>query len=225
MGNKVSLKEELRANKRVINRAVREMDRERATLQREEAKLQQNIKKMAQEGQTGAVRIMAKDLVRTRQYISKLYVMNSQLKGLGVKMQMMKTSQEMAMSMGSMTKSMKSMNQKMNVAGINKIMMEFERENAKAEMTQEMMDDVLDDALDDGEAGEEEEERIMAQVLDELGVSLTEGLMVAPSQTPVGAQAEEVQAAEAPARKLVAEEEGDGEVDDLESRLNQLRRG
>jgi charged multivesicular body protein 2A len=227
MGNKMSLKDQMRANKRLVTRSIREMDRERAALEREQMKLQNDIKKMAKEGQMGAVRVMAKDLVRTKQHISKFYMMRSQLQGLSLKMQTMKTSHEMAMAMGKMTKAMKRMNKQMNVNSINKIMMEFERENAKADMTQEMMGDALDDAMDDGEA-EEEEEKIMAQVLDEIGVSMTGDLLAAPTQAPVSAAAETESAARQPA---AAEAEGaggaeeDGAVDDLEARLNQLRRG
>mmetsp|Transcript_26317 Transcript_26317/g.77824 ORF Transcript_26317/g.77824 Transcript_26317/m.77824 type:complete len:104 (-) Transcript_26317:954-1265(-) len=59
-GKEKTLKEQLRENKRMINRAVRELDRERAALEREEKRLTIEIKKMAKEQQMGAVRIMAK---------------------------------------------------------------------------------------------------------------------------------------------------------------------
>ena len=44
----------------MINRAIRELDRERSALEREEKKLIIDIKKMAKEQQMGAVKIMAK---------------------------------------------------------------------------------------------------------------------------------------------------------------------
>ena len=59
-GREKPLKEVLRENKRMINRAVRELDREKAALEREEKRLQIEIKKAAKENQMGAVRIMAK---------------------------------------------------------------------------------------------------------------------------------------------------------------------
>ena len=70
-GRKVPLKEVLRKNKREINKAVRELDRERANLEKQEQKLVADIKKYAKDGQMGPVKIMAKDLVRTRTYITK----------------------------------------------------------------------------------------------------------------------------------------------------------
>ena len=62
MGNWRSkpLKEVLRENKRMINKAVRELDREKAGLEREEKRLVIEIKKAAKENQMQSVKIMAK---------------------------------------------------------------------------------------------------------------------------------------------------------------------
>lgn len=54
------LKEVLRENKRMINRAVRELDREKIALEREEKRLTTEIKKAAKEQQMASVKIMAK---------------------------------------------------------------------------------------------------------------------------------------------------------------------
>jgi charged multivesicular body protein 2A len=61
----------------------------------------------------------------------------------------------------------------MDMPKLQKIMMEFERENAKAEMQQEMMGDAMDDAMADDD-DEEEEEKIVGQVLDEIGISFND---------------------------------------------------
>ena len=60
LGKDKPLKEVLRENKRMINRAIRELDREKTGLEREEKRLTMEIKKAAKEGQMGAVKIMAK---------------------------------------------------------------------------------------------------------------------------------------------------------------------
>lgn len=59
-GKDKPLKEVLRENKRMINRAIRELDREKAGLEREEKRLTMEIKKAAKEQQMGSVKIMAK---------------------------------------------------------------------------------------------------------------------------------------------------------------------
>ena len=54
------LKEVMRENKRVITRAIRELDREKAGLEREEKRLTMEIKKAARENQMNSVKVMAK---------------------------------------------------------------------------------------------------------------------------------------------------------------------
>lgn len=75
LGKEKPLKEVLRENKRMINKAVRELDREKTGLEREEKRLVMEIKKAAKENQMQSVKIMAKDLVRTRQHIAKFIEM------------------------------------------------------------------------------------------------------------------------------------------------------
>lgn len=60
MGKKKPLKEVLRENKRMISRAVRELDREKQGLEKEEQRLTVEIKKAARENQMQSVKIMAK---------------------------------------------------------------------------------------------------------------------------------------------------------------------
>jgi charged multivesicular body protein 2A len=71
------------------------------------------------------------------------------------------------------------MNKAVDVPAINKMMADFERENAKTEMMQEIMGDAIDDALGDAD-NEEEEDRIVSQVLDEIGISFGEQIPDAP---------------------------------------------
>lgn len=59
-GKEKPLKEVMRENKRMITRAVRELDREKMALEREEKRLTIEIKKAAKEQQMQSVKIMAK---------------------------------------------------------------------------------------------------------------------------------------------------------------------
>lgn len=54
------LKEVMRENKRMITRAIRELDREKTGLEREEKRLTMEIKKAARENQMNSVKVMAK---------------------------------------------------------------------------------------------------------------------------------------------------------------------
>ncbi len=105
-GKEKPLKEVLRENKRMITRAIRELDRERTALEREEKKLTIEIKKMAKENQVSAVKVMAKDLVRTRAHITKFIEMRSHLQSCGLKLQTVKSHHAMGEAMKNTTKAM-----------------------------------------------------------------------------------------------------------------------
>lgn len=218
-GKEKPLKEVMRENKRMITRAVRELDREKVALEREEKRLTMEIKKAAKDQQMSSVKIMAKDLVRTRQYITKFIEMRSHLQGCGLKLQTVKSHQAMAEAMSSTAKAMAKMNKAVNVPAINKMMAEFERENAKTEMMQEIMGDAIDDALDDGE-NEDEEDRIVSQVLDEIGISFGNEIPDAPMLGTPGAGIKE----SAPSAKVAVAGGDDPALSELEARLNNLKR-
>lgn len=73
-------------------------------------------------------------------------------------------------SMKGATQLLGSMNRQMNLPALQRIAMEFEKENDIMDQRQEMMDDAIDDVT--GLEDEEESEEVVGQVLDELGVDL-----------------------------------------------------
>jgi charged multivesicular body protein 2A len=144
--------------------------------------------------------------------------MRSHLQGCALKLQTVKSHQAMAEAMQNTAKAMSKMNKAVDVPAINKMMADFERENAKTDMMQEIMGDALDDALQ-GEDNEEEEDRIVSQVLDEIGISFGEEI----PNVPLGVQSSQPETA--PSQK-VAEAAGgtDPALSELEARLNNLKR-
>lgn len=116
---------------------------------------------------------MAKDLVRTRKHIQKFYQMRTQLQAVSLRIQSLRSNQQMAEAMKGATKAMGTMNKSMNLPAISKIMREFEKESEVMDMKEEMMGDAVDEVMDDEEIGEEEEgDAILKEVLDEIGVGL-----------------------------------------------------
>lgn len=63
-----------------------------------------------------------------------------------------------------------SMNRQMNLPALQRIAMEFEKENDIMDQRQEMMDDAIDDVT--GLEDEEEGEEVVKEVLDEIGIDL-----------------------------------------------------
>merc|ERR1719289_102203 len=170
---------------------------------------------MAKAGQMDAVKIMAKDLVRTRKYVNKFMLMRANIQAVSLKIQTLKSQNSMAQAMKGVTKAMMSMNKQMKLPEIQKIMQEFEKQSEIMDMKEEMMSDVIDDALGD-EDDEEESDAIVTQVLDELGLQLSDqltGVPAASGTVGVGAQGGKV--------PVAAEADADA---DLAARLENLRR-
>lgn len=88
----------------------------------------------------------------------------------------------MMQAMKGATMALGSMNRQMNLPGLTKIAMEFEKENDIMEQRQEMMDDAIDDAMDVG--AEEEGEEVVEQVLEEIGVDLNQAVRTDPVACP-----------------------------------------
>lgn len=138
-------------------------------MEMQEKRVKSQIKKLAKEGQLDAARIMAKDLVRTRSHITRTYQMRTQLQSVSMQLATMRTNEAMASAMGNVVGIMAKMNQSMNLPQMQNVLMQFEMEHGKMEMTQEMMDDAMGDVL----AGDDEEaqtDEILNQVMDELGL-------------------------------------------------------
>lgn len=85
-------------------------------------------------------------------------------------------------SMKGATSLLGSMNRSMNLPALQRIAMEFERENDIMDQRQEMMDESVDDMM--GVDEEEEGELVVQEVLDELKIDLGSQL----GETPAGLQ-------------------------------------
>ncbi|RXM90684.1 Charged multivesicular body protein 2a [Acipenser ruthenus] len=125
-GKRKTPEEMLRQNQRALTRAMRDLDRERQRLEQQEKKIIADIKKMAKQGQMDAVKIMAKDLVRTRHYVKKFIMMRANIQAVSLKIQTLKSNNSMAQAM----------------KGI-------------MDMKEEMMNDAIDDAMGDEDDEEE----------------------------------------------------------------------
>merc|ERR1712045_65030 len=174
---------------------------------------------MAKAGQMDAVKIMAKDLVRTRRYVKKFMLMRANIQAVSLKIQTLKSQAAMAQAMKGVTKAMGNMNKQMKLPEIQKIMMEFEKQSEIMDMKGEMMEDAIDDVMGD-EDDEEESDAIVNQVLDELGLQLNDKL----GDMPVAAG---TLASTTAAKNKTAVAAGGADADDdadLQARLDDLRR-
>jgi len=239
-GKRKTPQELLREQQRLVQRSIREIERERMTLQQNEKKTIIEIKKLAKQGQVPAAKILAKDLVRTRNYITKMYTMRAQLQSVSMQLSTMKTTAAMNTAMAGATKAMMRMNKKMDLPAMQKITMEFQKQTEMMGMKEEMINDTLDEMAEDDE--DEESEDVINQTLEEIGIDLGADLADVPaSKAATKASAQKarpqkvaagvgaVPAKSAPADDDDGDEGGDAGGDDddfgdLEARLNALKR-
>lgn len=87
----------------------------------------------------------------------------------------------MMQAMKGATMALGSMNKSMNLPQLQRIAMEFERENDIMEQRQEMMDDAVDDAIDVGV--EEEGDEVVDQVLEEIGIDFNQAVSLPLTST------------------------------------------
>jgi len=207
-GEKKTMREIIREQKRMIDRSVRGLERERASLQKDEAKLIADIKKLAKQNQLKSVKIMAKDLIRIRKHQEKFVNLTAQLRAISLQMTTVQSTHNLVDSMKKVAKSMATLNAQMKLPALQAIMSEFAKQSEQLDMKQEMMGDAIEDAMDT-EEDEAESEQVVNQVLDEIGINLQEGLVDAPTTK---------------LQQATGKEEVGNNVDkELENRLNNLK--
>lgn len=145
-----------------------------------------------------------------------------------------RTNEQMMQAMKGATMALGSMNKSMNLPQLQRIAMEFERENDIMEQRQEMMDDAIDDAMDVGE--EEEGEELVEQVLEEIGIDFNQAvswlmmfgefgltIMLQLGETPTALGNSAVSEGKI-AQAVGGGGGGDPVDDDLQARLDSLRK-
>jgi len=170
----------MREQTRDLRRAQRDVERTRGDLERQEKQIELEIKKAAKQGNKQVATTLAKQLVQLRKQKTRTYTAASQIGAIGAQAKGMEANQRLGAAMATSAKVMGKVNKEMSAASVMKNMQDFARESQKMELKEEMIDEGLDSIL--GESGDEEEEdAIVSQVLDEIGIQMTGKLAEAPS--------------------------------------------
>lgn len=169
----------LRKHQHALNRAMRELEREKIKMEREEKKIIFNIKKVAKEGQMEAVKIMAKDLVRTRRYVKKFMVMKANLQAASLKILSLNSENAVVQAMKNVAAAMRIINMQIKLPAFQNILQEFEKQSDILNLKEEIINQATDDAFED-DADEEESDAVVDKVLDELGLNITDTLATLP---------------------------------------------
>ncbi|KAF8774074.1 Charged multivesicular body protein 2b like protein [Argiope bruennichi] len=148
----------MREQNRNLRRAQRDVEKDRRALERQEKQL--------------VLTVLAKNLVTVRKQKARTYTAASKITSVGNQTKAMHSSAKLANTMANTTKTMVSANKDLNPQGIARTMHEFEKESMKMGMAEEIVDDTLNSVLTES-GDEEEEDAVVNQVLDEIGIEIS----------------------------------------------------
>uniref|UniRef100_A0A8R1DS42 Uncharacterized protein n=2 Tax=Caenorhabditis japonica TaxID=281687 RepID=A0A8R1DS42_CAEJA len=140
----------------------------------------------------------------TQKSKAKSVGMSARISGIQAQNAHMQSMAKMGSAMGTTVKTMKAMNSQMPLEKVAQNMREFQMAQEKMGLTEEMMNDTLDSILD-APGDSEEQDAIVAQVLDEIGIEMNSKL------------------ANVPALPTRINEKDPSSLEDLEAQLAKLR--
>ncbi|XP_024097679.1 charged multivesicular body protein 3 isoform X4 [Pongo abelii] len=199
-----------------IRKEMRVVDRQIRDIQREEEKVKRSVKDAAKKGQKDVCVVLAKEMIRSRKAVSKLYAskahMNSVLMGMKNQLAVLRV----AGSLQKSTEVMKAMQSLVKIPEIQATMRELSKEMMKAGIIEEMLEDTFE-SMDDQEEMEEEAEMEIDRILFEitagaLGKAPSKVTDALPEPEPSGAMAASED-----------EEEEEEALEAMQSRLATLR--
>ena len=163
-----------------ITKDKRAVDREAASLKREEQKLCAEIKAVAKRpGGEQAAKTLAKQLIKIREQQNRLTAASGQIQSVATHVRTAGATATAASSLAGATRAMGAVNAQMSPAAINQTMQEFAKQSEMMNVKQEMVDDVFE-SLDESWADEDED--VLAQVMDELALDVTSQMGSAPQR-------------------------------------------
>ncbi|GKV08375.1 hypothetical protein SLE2022_197900 [Rubroshorea leprosula] len=213
--------QQLRDWQRRLRQECRNIERQIRDIQREEKNVQKAIREAAKRNDMGSAKALAKEIVRSRRTVNRLYENKAQLNSISMHLG---ESVAIARTVGHLSKSaevMKLVNNLMKAPEVAATMQEFSKEMTKAGVIEEMVNDSVDAALDSEDIEEETEEevdKVLTALAGETAAQLPEAVRKEKLKQPVqtaGASIEEEAIAEG-----VDDEE---ELEEIRARLAKVR--
>ena len=171
----IPVKEQIKMQKRNVDRSRRALEREAKKLERERKKMLVQIKKLAEKGQTTGAKMMARDIVRSKSQQAKLEQFVGQLSAVSLRIGSCATLNELGDAMANCANAMTLVSSKLDAKKLAHMAKEIAKQDMQLDMKADMMSDILE-SIDD--VNEEEEEEVYNQVLMEAGVNLADQLNV-----------------------------------------------
>ena len=190
------------------------LDRQINSIKREENKAIRSLKESAKRGDRESSTLLAKEIINSRKAVNKLHTAKANLNSVQLQLKNQLATLKVSGALGQSAEVMKSMSALVKVPETQKAMMELSREMMKAGVIEDMLEDTMEGFTE----GDDMEDAAQAEV-DKIILEITTGkLKDAPR-----ALADTLPAAGAEAAEEEEAVEDDGELEEMQSRLEALR--
>ncbi|KAK4875740.1 hypothetical protein RN001_012162 [Aquatica leii] len=187
-----------------------QLDRQIRSIQREEEKVKRSLKEAARKNDREACTILAKEVIRARKGISKIYTSKAHLNSVQLQMKNQLATLRVAGALSKSTEVMQAMQRLVRIPEVAHTMQEMSKEMMKAGIIEEMLEETMDGMEEDSQEMEDAAQTEVDKVLWEL----TEGKLGEAPAPPV---------TETKAAPVVVEDENEEELEDMQSRLAALK--
>lgn len=191
------------------------LDRQVRSIQREEDKLKKTLKEAAKKNDKEVCTILAKELIRSRKAINKIYTSKAHINSVQLQMKNQLATVRVAGSLAKSTEVMTAMQALVKLPEVAASMREMSKEMMKAGIIEEMIDETME-SMEDVEEMEEEAQKEVDKVLWEI----TAGKLGEAPAAPIAAPAKEGESSGVAAD---VEEDQEDDMEDMQSRLQALR--
>jgi len=172
-----------------------QLDRQIRGIQREEEKVKRSLKEAAKKGDKDVCLILAKEVIRARKAISKIYASKAHINSISMQMKNQLATLRIAGAMQKSTEVMKSMQQLIKVPEVAATMQALSKEMMKAGIIEEMLEDTmegLEDTEELEEAAQEEVDKVLWEITaGQLGQAPAMVTDTLPVPEPVSAEADD----------------------------------
>uniref|UniRef100_A0A182KFS0 Vacuolar sorting protein VPS24 n=1 Tax=Anopheles christyi TaxID=43041 RepID=A0A182KFS0_9DIPT len=189
------------------------LDRQVRSIQREEDKIKRSLKEAAKKNDKEVCTILAKELIRSRKAINKIYTSKAHINSVQLQMKNQMATVRVAGSLAKSTEVMQAMQALVKLPEVAATMREMSKEMMKAGIIEEMIDETME-SLEDVEEMEEEAQKEIDHVLWEI----TAGKLGEAPATPLANPTKDEPST---SRHVEAEEED--EEDDMKEMQNRLQ--
>ncbi|CAH0555050.1 unnamed protein product [Brassicogethes aeneus] len=186
-----------------------QLERQIRAIQREEEKIKRSLKEAAKKNDKDTCTILAKEIIRARKAINKIYTSKAHINSVSLQMKNQLATLRVAGSLSKSTEVMQAMQKLVRIPEIAQTMQDMSKEMMKAGIIEEMLDESMD-VLEDSEEVEEAAQTEVDKVLWEI----TEGKIGEAPLPPT-----EEKSVPAPEE----EEEDTEELEEMQSRLAALK--